>query len=101
MSQRTSQHYIDGLSVAADVYEKEVAQRLDAEAEVARLRAQVHDKTARLSVIAGDERRQANLQRRSRDLASNLSGLEKDISKLKAERDMTLAEVTELGATKQ
>jgi hypothetical protein len=78
-----------------------VALRLEAEAEIARLRAQVHDKTARLSLVASDERRQANLQRRSRDLATNLSGLEKDISKLKAERDMTLAEVQELEATKR
>jgi hypothetical protein len=99
--QRTSQHYINGLSVAADEYEREVALRLEAEAEVSRLRAQVHDKTARLSVITMDERRQANLQRQSKDLATNLSGLEKDISKLKAERDVTLAEVQELEATKR
>ncbi len=87
--------------MAADEYEREVALRLEAEAEVARLRAQIHDKNARLSVITMDERRQANLQRRSKDLATNLNGLEKDISKLKTERDVTLAEVQELQATKQ
>lgn len=36
------------------------------------------------------------MKRRSRDLASNLTGLERDISRLRAERDMKLAEVDEL-----
>ena len=63
-----------------------------------RLRAQVHSQTARLSVISGDERRQENMRRRSHDLANSLTGLERDISKLRAQRDMTLAEVEELNA---
>ncbi len=64
-----------------------------------RLRAQVHSQTARLSVISGDERRQENMRRRSHDLANSLTGLERDISRLRAQRDMTLAEVEELNAT--
>lgn len=36
------------------------------------------------------------MKRRSRDLASNLTGLERDISKLRAERDIKLAEINEL-----
>jgi hypothetical protein len=51
-------------------------------------------------VISGDERRQENMRRRSNDLAVSLTGLERDISKLRAQRDMTLAEVEELNATK-
>jgi hypothetical protein len=34
-------------------------------------------------------------------LALNLSGLEKDVSKLKVERDIALAEVEELVSTKE
>ncbi len=64
-----------------------------------RLRAQVHSQTARLSVISGDERRQENMRRRSHDLANSLTGLERDISRLRVQRDMTLAEVEELNAT--
>ena len=36
------------------------------------------------------------MRRRSNDLAVSLTGLEKDISRLRAQRDMSLAEVEEL-----
>lgn len=75
--------------------------RLEAEAEIARLRTERHDQHARLSLIVNEERRQEDLKRRSNDLALNLSGLEKDVSKLKVERDMALAEVEELVGTKE
>jgi hypothetical protein len=100
-SQRTSQHYMEGLGVAHEEYAKEVALRLEAEAEIARLRAERHDQHARLSLIVNEERRQEDLKRRSNDLALNLSGLEKDVSKLKVERDIALAEVEELVSTKE
>lgn len=87
--------------MAGEEYDKELAHRLDLEAEVSRLRAQVHTQTARLSVISGDERRQENMRRRSHDLANNLTGLERDISRLRAQRDMTLAEVEELHNTRE
>lgn len=99
-SQRTSQQYSEGLTVAGEEYDKELAMRRDLEAEVSRLRAQVHTQTARLSVISGDERRQENMRRRSHDLAHSLTGLERDISRLRAQRDMTLAEVEELNASR-
>jgi predicted RNase H-like nuclease (RuvC/YqgF family) len=100
-SQRTSQQYSEGLTVAGEEYDKELAMRKDLEAEVSRLRAQVHTQTARLSVISGDERRAESMRRRSDDLAFSLTGLEKDISRLRAERDMTLAEVEELKNSKR
>lgn len=100
-AKRTSQHSIEGLSVAAEVYEKEVAARLEAEAEVVRLRACVHGQTARLSVFAGDEKRRDSLRRQSQDLALNMTGLEKDMTKLKVERDLTMAEIRELADSAQ
>ena len=99
--QRTSQQYSEGLTVAGEEYDKELAMRKDLEAEVSRLRAQVHTQTARLSVISGDERRAESMRRRSNDLAVSLTGLEKDISRLRAQRDMTLAEVEELNNSKR
>jgi cell division protein FtsB len=51
--------------------------------------------------MSGDERRQETLRRRSHDLANSLTGLERDISKLRAERIMTLAEVEELNNTRK
>lgn len=92
---------MEGLGVAHEEYAKQVALRLEAEAEVARLRAERHEQHARLSLIVNEERRQEDLKRRSNDLALNLSGLEKDVSKLKVERDITLAEVEELVCTKE
>jgi hypothetical protein len=100
-NQRTSQQYSEGLTVAGEEYDKEVAMRRELEAEVTRLKAQVHTQTARLSVISGDERRQETLKRRSQDLASSLSGLERDISRLRAQRDMSVAEVEELQARRR
>jgi len=91
---------MEGMTVASEEYEKAVQARLEAETEVARLKAEVHGQTARLSLIAEDERHQESLKRPSRDLVTNLSGLEQDVSKLRVERDITLAEVQELAATK-
>jgi anti-sigma factor RsiW len=88
------------LTVAGEEYDKELAHRRELEAEVIRLRAQVHSQTARLSVISGDERRQETMRRRSNDLANNVTGLERDLSRLRAQRDMTLAEVEELEMSK-
>ena len=82
--------------MAGEEYDKEVAHRRDLEAEVSRLRAEVHSQTARLSVISGDERRQENMRRRSNDLATSLDGLQKDLSRLRTLRDISLAEVEEL-----
>jgi chromosome segregation ATPase len=89
------------LTVAGEEYDKELAIRRELEAEVTRLKAQVHSQTARLSVISSDERRAENMRRRSNDLASSLTGLERDISKLRAQRDMALAEVETLHKTRQ
>ncbi|TXT05943.1 hypothetical protein VHUM_03704 [Vanrija humicola] len=97
-AKRSSQQYSEGLTIAGEEYDKEAAMRRDLEAEVTRLRAQVHGQSARLSLISSDERRQEALRRRSQDLASSLTGLERDISRLRAQRDITLAEVEELQA---
>lgn len=98
VSQRSSQQYSEGLTIAGEEYDKEAAMRRDLESEVIRLRAQVHGQTARLSLISSDERRAENLRRRSQDLASSLTGLEHDISRLRAQRDISFAEVEELAA---
>lgn len=88
------------MTVAGEEYDKEVGLRQDLEAEVARLKAQLHGQIARLSVISSDEKRQESLRRRSNDLAHSVTGLELDLSRLRAQRDMTLAEVEELQASR-
>ena len=74
------------------------ALRRDAEAEVTRLRVLLSGQAARLTTLSGDNRRQQLRQQLSKDLNDNLSGLEHDLSRLKVERDVTLAEVEELSA---
>jgi hypothetical protein len=48
--------------------------------------------------LSGDSRKQELRQQLSKELYDNLAGLEHDLSRLKVERDMALAEVEELSA---
>ncbi|KAI0072664.1 RhoGAP-domain-containing protein [Panus rudis PR-1116 ss-1] len=97
---RTSQQYMNGLSVAQTEYDKELRARRDAEAEVTRLRVLLSGQAVKLTAISGEARRQEAQKALSRELSDNLSSLERDLSKLRTERDMTLAEIEELSATK-
>ncbi|KAG6816966.1 hypothetical protein H0H87_001280 [Tephrocybe sp. NHM501043] len=97
---RTSKQYIEGLTVAQTEYDRELKARRDAEAEVTRLRVLLSGQVAKLTALSGDNRKEKLRQQLSKELHDNLSGLELDLSNLKVERDMTLAEVEELEATK-
>ena len=99
--QRTSKQYIDGLSVAQTEYDRELKARREAEAEVTRLRVLLSGQAARLTALSGDNRRQEIRQKATREMDERLSGLQQDLSKLKVERDMTLAEVEELNTAKR
>jgi len=99
--QRASKQYIDGLTVAQAEYDQELKARRDAEAEVTRLRVLLSGQAVRLTALSGDSRRQELHQQMSKELHNNLSGLEQDLSRLKVERDMTVAEMEELAATKR
>nr|GAT57619.1 signal transducer [Mycena chlorophos] len=98
---RQSKQYIDGLTVAQTEYDSELKARREAEAEVTRLRVLVSGQAARLTALSGDSRRQELRQQLTKELSDNLSDLEHDVSKLRVERDMALAEVEELSVTKQ
>ena len=91
---------MDGLTVAQTEYDRELKQRRELEAEVTRLRVLLSGQAARLTALSGDSRRQELRQQLTKELNKNLSGLEQDLSKLKVERDMTLAEMEELAASK-
>ena len=99
--QRASQQYMDGLTVAQTEYDKELRARRDAEAEVTRLRIILSGQAARLTAISGETRKQEAQKALSRDLSDSLSVLQRDLSKLRVERDMTLAEVEELSASRR
>lgn len=86
--------------MAQTEYDRELKARRDAEAEVTRLRVLLSGQAARLTALTGDSRRQELRQKMSKELHENLNGLEFDLSKLKVERDVTLAEVEELNAAR-
>jgi hypothetical protein len=96
--QRESKLFIDGMTVAQVEYDRELKARRDAEAEVTRLRVLLSGQAVRLTALSGDSRRQELRQQLSKELNDNLSGLEQDLSRLKVERDVTLAEMEELSA---
>jgi Rho-type GTPase-activating protein 1/2 len=87
--------------VAQTEYDRELKARRDAEAEVTRLRVLLSGQAARLTALTGDSKRQEVRQQMTKDLSDSLHGLESDLSRLKAERDMTLVEMEELSATKK
>jgi hypothetical protein len=51
--------------------------------------------------LSGEDRRQELRQQISKEMNENLSGLEQDLSRLKLERDIALAEMEELSSTKR
>jgi Rho-type GTPase-activating protein 1/2 len=92
---------MDGLSVAHSEYDRELKARRESEAEVTRLRVLLSGQAARLSALTGDSRKTEIRQQKTKELHDNLSGLERDLSNLKVQRDMAIAEVEELSAQKR
>ncbi|KAI0085050.1 hypothetical protein BDY19DRAFT_997119 [Irpex rosettiformis] len=97
---RTSQQAMEGLTVAQTQYDKELRARRDAEAEIARLRVLLSGQAVRLAAASGETMRQEAQKQLSQELSDNLSNLERSLSQLRLQRDMALAEVEELSATK-
>lgn len=90
---------MDGMTVAQTEYDRELQARRDAEAEVIRLRVLLSN--LRLTAISGETKKQEVQKQLSKELTDSLSNLEKSLSKLKVERDMTIAEVEQLSASKR
>ncbi|KAG9103589.1 hypothetical protein FRC06_009723 [Ceratobasidium sp. 370] len=94
---RQSQQFIDGLSVAQSEYDKELAARRDAEAEVTRLRVQLSGQAARLTAMSAEARIREVGEQQAADANAALRALLRDVAKLRTERDMVVAEIDELG----
>lgn len=87
--------------MAQTEYDREAQARRDAEAEVTRLRILLSGQAARLSVMSGVTKKQELQEQLTLQASTSLDGLEREMSKLKVERDMTLAEVEELSRSKR
>jgi len=51
--------------------------------------------------MIADHQKRENLAKMEKDMLENLQTLEKELSKLRVEREMTLAEMEELNVTKR
>lgn len=63
---------------------------------MAELKTQLHEQAIRLATINAEKKADKDLADRSSQLRTSVYGMEKHLSILKAERDMTVAEVAEL-----
>ncbi|KAG2154366.1 RhoGAP-domain-containing protein [Suillus bovinus] len=99
-TKRASQQYMEGLTVAQKEHDRELVARRNAEAEVTRLRVLLSGQAAKLTALNGEANKSETRRQLSQELAKKLDLLEHDLSHLKAERDMTLAELEELCASK-
>lgn len=95
---RASQQAAQGFSSAREEYEQEVQARYDAEAEMLSLKRQLHLQASKLTEMTTEKKAQESLQRRSQQVKKSLQGMERDLTKLTVERDLTVAEVAELVA---
>lgn len=87
--------------MAREEYDREVEARQEAEAEMARLKELLVEQASKLTEMEAVSKEADVLQRRSRELRTTVDGMEKHLSTLKVERDMTLAEVEELAQVKR
>jgi Rac GTPase-activating protein 1 len=82
--------------MAREEYDREVAARRDAEFEMLRLKDQMKEQASKLGAMDELHKKQELLQRRSNDLRNSVLGYEQELSKMRVERDMTVAEMEEL-----
>jgi len=99
--QRTSHQYMTGFTVAQEEYQKEVITRKDLQAEVTRLRVQLSGQAARLTAMGAEDRTRATMDKLANELNDSVMALEREVAKLRTERDMSLAEVEELALVKK
>jgi len=93
---RASQQAAQGFSSARDEYEQEVQARYDAESEMLSLKRQLHLQATKLTEMTTVRKQQEKLQGKSHLVKDSIQSMERDLTKLTVERDLTVAEVAEL-----
>jgi hypothetical protein len=99
--QSTSQQSMDGFTVAYGEYDAELNARREAEAEVTRLRILLSGQAARITALSGQGRREELHRQLAFDHRENVRALEKDVAKLKVERDVALLEMEEIASSRR
>jgi hypothetical protein len=89
---------MDGLAEAHDECEAELRVRREAEAEVTRLRILLSGQAARITALSGQGRREELHRQLIHDLGESINVLERDVAKLKVDRDVALVEMEEIAS---
>jgi hypothetical protein len=100
-SQRASHQAMCGLAVAHDESEAELRVRREVEAEVTRLRILLSGQAARITALSGQGRREEQHKQLMHDLRESLNVLERDVAKLKVDRDVALVEIEEITSSRR
>lgn len=82
--------------MAREEYDREVQARRDAEFEMLRLKQQMKEQANKLSLLDEENKKQELLQKKNTELRNSVVGMEKELSKIRVERDITMAEIEEL-----
>ncbi|KAL9939368.1 hypothetical protein V8E36_002181 [Tilletia maclaganii] len=78
--------------------EKEVSLRYKIEVEVASLKRKLAEQASQLSAVAGEAKRSEAWLRRSQDVRSMVTDMERSLAQLTVERDVRMAELAQLNA---
>ncbi|KAK4057102.1 Rho-type gtpase-activating protein [Microbotryomycetes sp. JL221] len=95
---RVSRSAFEGFSMAREEYDKELAARRDTEARMDQLRAKFVEQAQRLATIDKEQKQAEALKRQSKELRNSVMGMEKHLSVLKAEVELSTAQAAELVA---
>ena len=95
---RASRSAFEGFSLARDEYDREVAARHEAEAQMEQLKVKMTEQALKLAAFDQEKRDAEELKRRSVELRSSVVGMEKRLSQLKAEMELSTAQVEELAS---
>ena len=82
--------------MAREEYDKELAARRDTEARMDQLRSKFVEQAQRLAAIDKEQKNAEALKRQSHDLRNSVMGMEKHLSVLRAEVELSTAQAAEL-----
>lgn len=82
--------------MAREEYDKEVAARREAETKMDQLRLKLTEQALTLAAVDREQKNADALRRQSTDLKSSVVGMERQLSMLKAEMELSTAQVEEL-----
>ncbi|KDN50825.1 RhoGAP-domain-containing protein [Tilletiaria anomala UBC 951] len=93
---RASRQAAQGFSLAKEEFEQEVNARYDAEMEMQALKKQIVEQASKLKDMASEQQEQEKLSKKSLEIRSSIRGIQRDLAKLSAERELKASELAEL-----